>query len=216
MRTKHSSTRSCGSATRSASRLWPRGSSTSRKLSACGRWAAASGRAISSVGRRRPRRWNGFCIRSRKPVRASRSSRPHAPPSQAVCAISHRSPERGRPGRTRARDDRHDSRSGLTATTLRRSIEAAGLPAASAFQGTLTAFADLEDGGVQDDVGVLLGELALLLERVDLVVLTDEYGLDALLPGEPNLFPEGVVVRFARLRTKYCSGTLLTPVSSAE
>lgn len=34
-----------------------------------------------------------------------------------------------------ARDDRLDSRSGLTATTLRRSIEAAGLPAASAFLG---------------------------------------------------------------------------------
>ena len=39
---------------------------------------------------------------------------------------SRRSPERGRPGRTKERDDRHDSRSGLTATTLRRSIEAAG------------------------------------------------------------------------------------------
>ena len=54
---------------------------------------------------------------------ASRSSRPRAPPERAN---SRRSPERGRPGRTKARDDRLDSRSGLTATTLRRSIEAAG------------------------------------------------------------------------------------------
>jgi hypothetical protein len=45
-----------------------------------------------------------------------------------------------------------DSCSGLTATTLRRSIEAAGLPAASAFLGRSAAFADLEDRGVQGDV----------------------------------------------------------------
>src|SRR5262249_36841855 len=38
-----------------------------------------------------------------------------------------RSPERGRPGRTKARDDRLDSPSGLTATTLRRGFESGGL-----------------------------------------------------------------------------------------
>jgi len=66
------------------------------------------------------------------------------------------------------------------------------LPAASAFLGRSTAFADLEDRGVQDEVGVLLGELALLLERVDLVVLADEEGLTPFFEVSQTSFQRGL------------------------
>src|SRR5215467_542548 len=103
---------------------------------------------------------------------------------------------------TNARDDRFDSRSGLTATTLLRSFEAAGSPAASSFQGRSAAFAHLEDRCVEDDVRVLHRQLPLLHERVDLVVLAEEHGLHALLPGDPDLFPKRVVVGLAWLRAE--------------
>src|SRR5581483_10563989 len=58
---------------------------------------------------------------------------------------------------------------------------------------------NLHDRRIQDDVRVAEGQLALLREPGDLVVLDEEHRLHSGLPGDEELLPERVVVVLPRL-----------------
>src|SRR6266567_2792249 len=67
----------------------------------------------------------------------------------------------------------------------------------------LAALTDLEDGGIEDDMGVLHRQLPLLGQTLDLIVPAEQDRLDALLPGHPDLLQKRVVVRLTGLGAKH-------------
>src|SRR5438552_857825 len=67
----------------------------------------------------------------------------------------------------------------------------------------LAALTDLDDGAVEHDVSVPLGQRAFLLDRIDLRVAGQQHRSCSRLPGQDRLRPERRVVLLARLGAEH-------------